>query len=168
MPRGLKETSALITISCDVVETAANTFTSERIDLQLNPLDQEVFIVYGVDLDCREPDMNAGANSLSTGSLSTTQRTTVGTLNDSNVMAASRTVIQNDGVTAVVTEFKSDSTPVGDLPYIGIISTNDFFLNILGTGNSAAKSMSAKVYGVRAKAEASIYAALVNSEMLSA
>ena len=51
MPRGLKETSSLITISARVDETAANTFTAQKIDLQLNPLDNEVFIVYSIDLD---------------------------------------------------------------------------------------------------------------------
>lgn len=167
MPKGLKETSSLIAISAQVTETAANTFTSQRVDLQLNPLDNEVFIVYAIDLDAQQPDNIDTVTSTLTGSLSTTQRTTVGGIEESNVMAASRQVIQNLTTNAVYTEFKSDSTPTGMLEYIGIIATNDFYLNLAGINNGAAKAMNARVFGVRARADASVYAALVQSEVLS-
>lgn len=167
MPKGLKETSSLIVISSQVTESASNTFTSSRVDLQLNPLDNEVFLLYSIDLDAQQPDSVDAVTSQLVASLSTTARTTVGGINDSNVMAASRQVIQNQTTNAVYTEFKSDSTPTGMLEYIGIIATNDFFLNIQGTNNAAAKACNARVYGVRAKADASVYAALVQSEVLS-
>jgi hypothetical protein len=167
MPKGLKETSSLIAISAQVTETAANTFTSQRVDLQLNPLDNEVFIVYAIDLDAQQPDNIDTVTSTLTGSLSTTQRTTVGGIEESNVMAASRQVIQNLTTNAIYTEFKSDSTPTGMLEYIGIIATNDFYLNLAGINNGAAKAMNARVFGVRARADASVYAALVQSEVLS-
>ena len=167
MPKGLKETSSLITISASVAESAANTFTDAKVDLQLNPLDNEVFIVYAIDLDASEPDSVDAANSVVQASLSTVERTSPGGLADSNVLAVSRQVIQNQTTNAVYSEFKSDSTPTGMLEYIGIIATNDFYLNIRGTGNSAAKSLQARVYGVRARADASVYAALVQSEVLS-
>ena len=168
MPRGLKETSGLITISASVTESAANTFTSERVDLQLNPLDNEVFVVYGIDLDAFAPDSVDAADSVVQGTVSTTARTTVGGIDQSNVLAAVRMEIQNQTTNAVFSEYKSDSAPSTMLEYLGIISTNDFFLNLEGTGNGAAKSMNARLYGVRAKADSSIYAALVNSELLSA
>jgi hypothetical protein len=54
------------------------------------------------------------------------------------------------------------------LEYLGIIATNDFFIQVQGNNNQSAKNMSAKVYGYRAKASSEIYAALVQSELLSA
>ena len=57
MPRGLKETSSQIVVSFALNESAANTFTTERIDLQLNALDQEVFVVTGMKLDLETPDL---------------------------------------------------------------------------------------------------------------
>lgn len=168
MPRGLKETSSIIAISGSVVETAANTFTSARIDLQLNPLDNEVFVVYGIDLDTQEPDLVAGAATSVRASLSTTARTSPGGLADSNVMAAARIVTQEGVAGAVTNQFASDSAPSTQLEYIGIISTNDFFLNIAGGNNPTPKLLQARVLGVRAKADASVYAALVQSELLSA
>ena len=167
MPKGLKETSSLIVISSSVTETAANTFTTQTVDLQLNPLDNEVFIVYAIDLDASVPDSVDATDTAILGSLSTTSRTTVGGIDQSNVLASVRMDIQNQTTNAVFSEFKSDSTPTGMLEYIGIIATNDFELNLQGINNGAAKSMNARVYGVRARADASVYAALVQSEVLS-
>jgi hypothetical protein len=60
-------------------------------------------------------------------------------------------------------------TPVAaNLDYIGIIATNDFFVQLTGVGNTVAKKGHGKLYGYRAKASADIYAALVQSEVLSA
>jgi len=168
MPRGLKETSSIITIGASVIESAANTFTTARVDLQLNPLDNEVFIVYGIDLDMVDPNLVPGVDTVSNASLSTTTRTTVGGLQDSNVMASNRIEIQSAGGETVRGQFSSDTAPPTQLDYLGIISTNDFHLNIQGTNNTQARSLIARVYGVRAKADASIYAALVQSELLSA
>ena len=50
---------------------------------------------------------------------------------------------------------------------MGIIATNDFFIQVEGTNNTAAKIASGKVYGYRARADAAVYAALVQSEVLS-
>jgi len=169
MPKGLKETSSIITIGASVLESAANTFTSQQVDLQLNPLDNEVFVVYGVDVDLLEPNLIPGTETFIRGSISTTQRTTVGDISDSNVLAHNRINIQNDGVgLATRGAFASDSTPSTQLEYVAIIATNDFFLNIQGAANATARSMTARIYGVRAKADANIYAALVQSELLSA
>ena len=41
-------------------------------------------------------------------------------------------------------------------------------MNIEGLANTAAKGGNVRVYGYRAKADASVYAALVQSEVLSA
>ena len=63
MPKGLKETSSLIQISASVSETGANTFTQGQVDLQLNPLDNEVFVVYAIDINASSPDLNANLAS---------------------------------------------------------------------------------------------------------
>ena len=167
MPKGLKATSSLIAISAEVFESAANTFTSQTVDLQLNPLDQEVFVVYGVDIDCLDPNLVPGVDTVLKASVSTTRRTDVGSLGETNVVAINRITIQDNGVTAVRSQFSSDSAPSTQLEYLAIIATNDFFLNIEGTNNLAGRSATARLYGARMTASASIYAALVQSEILS-
>jgi hypothetical protein len=168
MPKGLKETSSIITIGASVTETAANTFTSQQVDLQLNPLDNEVFVVYGVDLDLLEPTLIPGTDTVLKASISSTERTDVGGISNSNVFASNRISIQSDAGEVVRGQYSSDSAPATQLPYLGIIATNDFFLNIEGSNNSLARSALCRMYGVRARADASVYAALVQSELLSA
>ena len=169
MPKGLKQTSSTIVIGASVIESAANTFTEQRIDLQLNPLDNEVFVVTAINLDVTAPDAIAGVNTQTSGSLSTTSLTSVGNLSQSQVIAVSQDSIRAAGFVDGGVGFQRTSleTPPAALDYVGIIATNDFFLQVGGLGNAAAKAMTAKVYGYRAKAEASTYAALVQSEVLS-
>jgi len=169
MPQGLSSTSAIVQIGSQVIESAANTFTSEKIDLQLNPLDQEVFVVLAVNLDLSAPDLITGLTTRTNFSISSTRRTTVGSLSDSNVIAHKRTQIQDVAAgNAVIDTHIAGETPAASLDYVYIVATNDFFLNIEGTLNTAVKSGISRVYGYRAKASASVYAALVNSELLSA
>tara|TARA_Y100000592_G_C5451506_1_gene308988 strand:- start:526 stop:1041 length:516 start_codon:yes stop_codon:yes gene_type:complete len=170
MPKGLKQTSSLITIGAEVEESAANTYTETRIDLQLNPLDNEVFVVQSIDLNLTPPDFDITGSSNVRGSLSTTSRTVIGGLKDSNVMAVGRDdIIVDAGNSDAGVAFSrmSGETPATALEYLGIIATNDFFLQVLGNGNKTAKFCSAKVYGYRARADAAIYAALVQSEVLT-
>lgn len=168
----LKSTSSTIVISQSVVESAANTFTSQQVDLQLNPLDNEVFVVTGLNLDPDAPDSVTGTSTTVNVSLSTTARTTVGSISDSNVLGAARTqIICNAAMTPDGGIPFSREDPLytpQEMSYLGIIATNDFFINIEGIGNGNAKVCRARLYGYRAKADSSTYAALVNSELLSA
>ena len=167
MPRGIKETSGLIVISTSIAESAANTFTTELVDLQLNPLDNEVFVVYGIDIDVSAPDLVPATSTVAAMSVSTTARTQVGGIDQANVLAANRIETQEAGGAAVTNAYSSDSAPSTQLEYLGIIATNNFHLNIEGTNNLAALGGNARVYGVRGRADASVYAALVQSELLS-
>jgi hypothetical protein len=168
MPKGLKETSSIIMVGASAVESAPGTFTSARVDLQLNPLDNEVFVVYSVDLDGKTPELIPATKTETKLSVSTTQRTSVGSIADSNVIAQLATVVQEAGGAAVLNSKMAGETPPAMLEYIGIIATNDFFVNIQGVNNVASTSGNVRLYGVRARADSSIYAALVQSELLSA
>ena len=168
MPKGLKETSSLIQISADLTESGANTFTTSQVDLQLNPLDNEVFLVYAIDINASTPDVNTNVASSVTASVSTTARPSVGSIANSNVLGVAQHNILNDGVSAVGFSQMAPERPTGaGLEYIGIISTNDFFINLVGSNNLIAKNCQVRLYGARARADASVYAALVQSEMLS-
>jgi hypothetical protein len=169
MPKGLKQTSSLIVISEGLAESAANTFTSEKVDLQLNALDQEVFVVMGVDIDVNDPELVVGTNTVAQMSISTTERTSVGGIGNTNVLAHTRIEVQNDGAAlAIRGEYTSNSAPSTSLEYLGIIATNDFHLNIQGTGNAGVLFGNARLYGYRARADAAIFSSLVQSELLSA
>ena len=168
MPKGLKPTSGVIVISQGITESAASTFTSQKVDLQLNVLDREVFVVLAADIDVRPPDLTADDSTQSTMSISTVERTSVGGLDKSNVLAVANITTKSvTDVGAVTNMYMSTESPHAQLDYIGIIATNDFYLNILGARNSSAISGNARLWGYRAQADAATYAALTQSELLS-
>lgn len=181
----LKKSSEIITVS-GLYQNDTNAFTSDAVDLQLNPLDQEVFVVLGVQVDFLG---NIPVGISSAGQVqrfndqvafTTTRPASQPDLSDSNCFAfANRLVFQqntpdpagSDGVvTLTYHERTPTDTPDTNLDYISIIATSDFFVSgtdspgkLLGEGVSCAY----KVYGYRAKADAATYAALVQSEVLS-
>jgi hypothetical protein len=166
----LKSTSSTIAIGFSLTETGANTFTQSRVDLQLNPLDQEVFVVLAIDLDPAAPFNIAGTNTSTEMSVSTTTLTTMGNINQSQVLANTKLDIRQDagGITGVpFTRASGDEPSASQLDYIGIIATNDFFVQIEGSGNSAARAGFGRMWGYRARLDAAGYAALVQSEVLS-
>ena len=162
----LKGKSGEIQVSFSLTESALNTFTQGQHDLALDALNNEVFVVQAVDFDVEPPEAIGGTNTLVQASLSAQSRTTIGTLANSNVMAAVRDSVQ-DGVVPFATESPSAVTS-GMLESIGIIATSNFFVQILGTNQTGPRSLTGRMYGYRAKADSATYAALVQSEVLSA
>jgi len=167
MPTGLKPSSSPIAVSFSLSESAANTFTESRVDLQLNPLDNEVFVVTGVNLDPTVPSAVAGSNTQIRASLTTTSQVDAVNLSSPACLATSVMNIQADAASLVGFTRTSEDTPTHGTEYIGIIATNDFFVQIRGTNNTSAKFLSGRMWGYRATASSSIYAALVQSEVLS-
>lgn len=169
MPKGLKPTSGVIVISSGITESAADTFTDQKVDMQLNVLDREVFVVTAVDIDVRPPGNRTDTKTQASMSVSTTERTSVGGLDKSNVLAVANITIENVGDTCVaVNSYSSTESPHAQLEYIGIIATNDFYLNIQGSNNGFALAGNARLWGYRAQADAATFAALTQSELLSA
>ena len=170
MPRGLKPTSDMVQISSRVTESGANTYTQIEVPLTLDVLNREVFVVTGVDLNPGAPEGLAGTDTAVNACISVTSRTTMGFISDSNVIAAHQLAIRGAGYADAGVGFEASSldTPPANMDYIGFIATNDFFLSVQGTGNNAASAASARVYGYRAQASADIFAALTQSELLSA
>jgi len=186
MPKGLKQSSSPIQISTSSTianDPIAAQFLSKRVDLQLNPLDNEVFVVTGVKIDFDNP--LAAINATATGlfrvdqkaSISTTEQTTYNGINSPSVIAAS----QVDGQSLIdaslshtyytAMEQNAMDAPPAAMEYLHVVATNDFFVNFLVSENYLAGQsfkINVRVYGYRAVADSSTYAALVQSELLSA
>ena len=169
MPKGLKATSSPIAVSFNLAESAANTFTQEQVELALNALDNEVFVVLAVDLNVSPPDSAAGADTDVQGSITTTSKTATVGLDDTNCIATAERTIRAAGFvdSGVGFSHMSGETPTADLDYIQIIATSNFFVQVQGNGNGGVKAMSGRLWGYRARADAAAYAALVQSEVLS-
>jgi len=168
---GFKKTSELIAISYNVTESAANTFTEDEIALQLDVLNNEIFVVLAVDINLSVPDAVVNLDTSSDGSVTSTSSAVVGKLSNTNTIATARDHIQAfpaPSTSGVAFSRAAMETYTGDLDYIALIATNNFFVQIQGTGNLTAKGANGRIWGYRAKADASTYAALVQSEVLSA
>ena len=171
MAKGISVTSSIITISGNTSETVAGTMAEEQVPLSLDVLNREVLLVYAIDLNSNSPDAQAATNSDVRSSLSSTTRTTVGTIANTNVLGAGRKSIRAAGFVdgGVAFEDISPETPTANaLDYIGIVSTNDFFVQVQGTNNLGTKGVDWRMWCARAKVTADIYAALVQGETLSA
>jgi len=167
---GFKKTSELIAISFGTNQIAPNTFIEEEIALQLDVLNNEVAVVLAVDLDITPPDAIAATDTSTSASISSTTLAAVGNLSQSNTLSQARDQIQSAGFVDGGVGFsrKADSTYTGDLDYLGIIATNNFFVQLGSLNNVATKGVTGRVWFYRAKADSSTYAALVQSEVLSA
>jgi hypothetical protein len=170
MPKGLKSTSSVVAVGFSVTESAPNIFTEEQIDLALDPLNNEVFVVLAINLEGSSPDAIAATNTSVSASVTTVTQTALAPLSNSNCLTRifERTRAQGYVDGGVAFSSQAMETPPAILDYIGIIATNNFFCGVQGENNIAAKTMTGKLYGYRARADASVYAALVQSEVLSA
>ena len=188
MPVGLKPSSQQIEVSFSSTATPAG-YTSKRIDLQLNPLDQEVFVVTAVKIDIDAigtAPLNlfgaggAGNNRLYGGqvALTCTERATaISNLGENTCFATASSKLGSseesqaggDYAVAYSLQENNSDTP-SDLAYLAIIATNDFYVGTLAMQDGATGgnlNIHGKVYGYRATASAAIYAALVQSEVIS-
>tara|TARA_B100000029_G_scaffold508045_1_gene594000 strand:- start:728 stop:1273 length:546 start_codon:yes stop_codon:yes gene_type:complete len=169
---GFKKTSDTIAVSFGVPESAANTFTEEEISLQLDVLNNEIFVVLAIDLNLTPPDAIAATDTAIGGSVTSTAAPTAAlqNLSNTNCLATARDFIRAGGFVDSGVGFSRAAleTYDADLDYIGLIATNNFFVQVIGTNNAVAKGVEGRVWGYRAKADASTYAALVQSEVLSA
>ena len=170
MPKGLKQTSSVVPIGFSLTESGANTFTQQTVDLNLSPLDREVFVVLAINLDPFFPDALATVDTSTSAAVTSTSQTAMPNIGDSNCLSKSNASIRAAGFVDGGVSFMQQAleTPPSTLEYIGIIATNDFFVQVEGVGNAGAKGVAGKLYGYRAVASADIYAALVQSEVLSA
>lgn len=182
MPKSLSSTSEQIAISFEST-AAAGAYTSKRIDLQLNPLDREVFVCTAVKLDLNIVDQfplnlfGGGNTNKAYGGIAAITKaeraTAISDLGDNSCFATTQAAVgtaedsQPGGDYAVAYSFieNSSDTPTS-LEYVDIIATDNFFVGLQNKGDSSLK-VTGKLYGYRARASADVYAALVQSEVLS-
>ena len=167
---GFKKTSDLIAVSFGLTESAPNTYTQEEIALQLDVLNNEIFVVLAVDINLLPPDAIAATDTSVAGAVTSTSQTAIGNLDNSNTIATARDFIRAAGFVdgGVAFQRAAMESYTGDVDYIALIATNNFFVSVQGLGNAVAKATTGRVWGYRARADASTYAALVQSEVLSA
>lgn len=174
----LKSTSSPIVVSTAFTQGVVNAFEVIPVDLQLNPLDQEVFVVTAVKIEFFEPPttpvvLNNFVEANFETAICKSRPNAMQSIGDSNCIAYSRfdaTYAYDAGGPAGVAlkESTAGDSPPSQLEYLDIVATDNFFIALDGNNAIDASRGAVRVYGYRAKADAATYAALVQSEMLSA
>ena len=166
----LKPSSDIFTIGAEIQESSVNTFTEHKIDIQLNPLDNEVLAIYAVDLQLVAPECITATDTEVAAALYTTSSTSLPTIDEAKTIATANAAIRmgGPGEAAVFNNRSLPDTPTADgIDYIGLVATSDMYLAVDGNNNTSAKRARVKVWARRMRADAATYAALVQSELLS-
>ena len=166
----LKKSSELINISGSITESAANTFTQLEVNLDLDPLNREVFVVTDVALDPYSPEAIPATTTEVFISVCATSQSTTQNISEPRCMS---NVI--DRIYGGAAEFNFARVAMPTLiatsglksDYLGIIATPNFFVQVTGSNNTTAKGGVFRVTGYRARADSDTYSALVASEVLS-
>ena len=115
MPKGLKQSSSVVSIGFSLTESAANTFTQSSVDLNLSPLDREVFVVLAANLDASFPDCITATDTQTRAGLTTTSQTAMPNLSNSNCLVRLTEAIRTDAVNAVSFTTAALETPPATL-----------------------------------------------------
>lgn len=164
-----KKLSNVFTLNVALTESAAGTFTTSEVALNVDPLSAEVIIVLAADIDVQGIDYVTNSQTRIRASISTTARTSPGGLQDSNVIAVKRVGIRTDAVGGVGFESQHPDAPVAnELEWIALIATDNVHLNIEGSATQVtAGTMQARLWCMRGQVkDPGVYAALVQSELL--
>lgn len=170
---GFKKTSATITVSNRLEQTVADDFAELELDLPLDTLNNEIFVVLAVDFGLAPSDIDPSLDTSAVQcQLSTTRQGRISGMETSQVICRGENAVSfattpaGDSVAVPFTHMSND-TPTSDLPYIGLIATPNAYLAIDSQGQNSVKAVAMRIWGYRAKADAATYAALVQSEVLS-
>jgi len=131
-------------------------------------LNNEIFVVLAADLNPETPELVPAATTATNSAITSTSSATMATLANTNTIASAQLVIRSAAGEAVSFTRAAEESYSANLDYVALIATNNFFVSIEGANNTAARSLSGRVWGYRARADATTYAALVQSEVLSA
>lgn len=161
---GFKYTSDTFQISAVVDETVLNTEATTTINLNLDSLSREILVIQYVDLDITNPDLVAGVPTVMQASLNDANIGVQG-LSNGQVIATVAHSIEADATMAVSFQNAEPRyAQMADAP-IFVSATDNLFLSVLGTGNTASLGKAqCRIYARRARADADTYAAILTSQ----
>ncbi len=162
---GYKWTSETFTIREAVTESAANTFTEQTVNLNLDSLSREILVIQRCDLDVAYPDGVPGTYTSAQMSLANTVQTAVINIDDPDCIASANAVIVSGapGDSVGFSEQMPESVNISDQPLF-LVATDNLYLGIKGLNNTNAKSGYMVLHARRAKADASTYSAILTSQ----
>lgn len=165
---GLKQITDLVNIGGTVTESAANTFTEARVNINLSPVDRQVFVITDVAFTTGEPErILAQTTVFSYQVTKTTQVGLIGADNPDLVSAGQKFIFGGAAEFSwAETDFHGTSASTGGRnDYLMILATEDAFISCVGLGNAGPHGAQCRITGYFATADAATYNSLVLSEL---
>lgn len=165
---GLKQITDLVNIGGAVTESGANTFTEAIVNINLSPVDRQVFVITDVQFTSLEPDPIPGAVTQVNMQVAKTPQTGMLTANSPDLISRSQKLVYGGAAefSAFETDFKGTSASTGGRnDYLMILATEDAHIGVVGFANANPKNAQCRITGYFAVADAATYNSLVLSEL---
>jgi len=170
MAKAYTVTSDPFYINGSVTETGANTFTQVTISAPLDSLNREGLLIHAVYFTSSQPDRVLNSISAINMQVTTTSKTGRADANDANLVAT-RELMVYGGIAEFsgphILDFVGQEGPYQVDDSLGIVATDDVYLAVFGTNQTAAKGAQVRIVASRIKLSADAYAALVTNELSS-
>lgn len=165
---GLKQITDLVNIGGTVTENAANTYTEAIVNINLSPVDRQVFVITDVQFTSTEPEAILGVNTQCLYQVSKTPQTGMLTAQSPDLVSRGQKRIYSGTAEFAYaeTDFSHASASTGGRnDYLMILATEDAHIAVAGLNNVGVMSASCRVTGYFATADAATYNSLVLSEL---
>ena len=163
-----KKTSSLLRIGGSVTESAVGTWTEAEINLPLNTLDREVFVVTDVAIAPSYLALVAGQDATFDIQVTKTEAGNLTSIADPNVIGKSYVRLYDSGAGTAIMEDRypqNESSTGTPKDFIAVIATPDFWVGCVATNQAVPRGGQVMITGFRATATSDLYAALVTEEL---
>ena len=174
----LKKTSALMNLGGQLELVDGAGFTETEIDLNMDPLSREVFVVTDFELDYGASmhfDAALGGSVNVSGQITVSSQTTTVNINDPDVIARMQVSTLQGGAAnlgaGTYVELKRPDGPSStgtNRDYLNIVATPNWFIGgsySTTTGGAANRNIHARITGYRATCDVATYSALIAEQL---
>lgn len=170
MPKAYTVTSDPFFVNGNLTETTPGTFAQQEISLPLDSLNREGVIVHACYFSGDEPERLVNQMSRIRMQVTATSKTSIVGANDANLISRQEKYVLGGAAEFSgphVIDVIASNEPYQESDNLGLIATDNVFLGIQSTNQSAGKAAQVRLVCSRIKLSADAYAALVTNELSS-
>ncbi len=163
---GYKFTSEPFFIGHEIDEQAPNTFTTERVETNLDAQSREGLVIHAVYWAAQEPEFAANTQTQTNIQLTSNEPTALQNMSDGTLISMNQKIGCCGAVEWSLSDMDSPnfSGPFDKKNVIGVVAT-DVWVSIAGLANTNARSGSVRIVVSRVKLDADTYASILTNQL---